>query len=57
MYKTRGRLAWSSNRAGKSERITIRNASRRARTAYAAVYSPTAQDARYDAPYTLSVKR
>ena len=57
VYKTRGRLAWSSNRAGKSERITIRNASRRARTAYAAVYSPTAQDARYDAPYTLSVKR
>ena len=57
MYKTRGRLAWSSNRAGKTERITIRNASRRARTAYAAVYSPTAQDARYDAPYTLSVKR
>ena len=57
IYKTRGRLAWSSNRAGKTERITIRNASRRAQTAYAAVYSPTAQDARYDAPYTLSVKR
>ena len=57
VYKARGRLAWSYNRAGKPERVVIRNASRRAQTVYAVVYSPTAQDARYDAAYTLSVKR
>jgi subtilisin family serine protease len=57
IYKRRGQLAWSYRPAGKTERVTIRNRSRRAKAAYAVVYSPTKKDARYDAAYTLTVKR
>jgi hypothetical protein len=57
IYKKRGRLAWSFNGAGKTERVSLSNRTRRAQLAYAAVYSPTAHDARYDAAYTLTVKR
>jgi hypothetical protein len=57
IYKGRGRLGWSYKRAGKTERVTIHNRARHRTVAYAVVYSPTANDDRYDAPYTLTVKR
>jgi hypothetical protein len=57
IYKPRGRLASSYGKAGKTERVTIRNRTRRATLAYAVIYSPSASDDRYDAPYTLTVKR
>jgi hypothetical protein len=57
IYRKRGLLAWSYKRAGKTDRITVRNRKRRKITAYAVVYSPGKNDPRYDAPYTLSIKR
>jgi hypothetical protein len=57
IYKARGRLGWSYRKAGKTEQVTIHNGSRRRTVAYAVIYSPTAKDDRYDAPYTLTVKR
>jgi len=57
IYKKRGMLAWSYNKAGKTERLTVRNTSRRTKAIYAVVYSPAKKDARYDAPYTLTIKR
>jgi hypothetical protein len=57
IYKKRGMLGWSYNKAGKTERLTIRNKSRRKKAVYAVVYSPTKKDARYDAPYRLTIKR
>ena len=57
IYKKRGMLGWSYNKAGKTERLTVRNKSGRKKTVYAVVYSPTKKDARFDAPYRLSIKR
>jgi Subtilase family len=57
IYRKRGRMAFSFKKASRTDRVTIRNHARRARTAYAVVYSPTRNDARYDAPYTLTIKR
>jgi len=57
IYKKRGMLAWSYKKAGKTDRVTVRNRSRRAKVVYAVVYAPTKKDARYDAPYRLSIKR
>ena len=57
IYKKRGMLGWSYNKAGGTERLTVRNTSRRTKVVYAVVYSPTKKDARYDAPYRLSIKR
>ena len=57
IYKRRGMLAWSYTKAGKTERVTVRNRSRRTKVVYAVVYAPTKKDARYDAPYTLTIKR
>lgn len=57
IYKRRGLLATSYHRAGKTERLTIRNRARRPKVAYAVVYSPTNTDDFYDASYTLTVKR
>jgi subtilase family protein len=57
IYRKRGRLAWSYKPASKIDRVTIRNRARRAKIVYAVVYSPTKNDARYDASYTLTIKR
>jgi hypothetical protein len=57
VYKRRGRLAWSHRKAGKTERVTIRNRGRRPKVAYAVIYSPTKNDARYDASYALTIRR
>jgi Subtilase family len=57
IYKKRGMLGWSYKKAGKTERLTVRNRSRRKKVVYAVVYSPTKKDARYDASYRLSIKR
>ena len=57
IYRRRGMLAWSYNKAGKTERLTVRNKSRRKKLVYAVVYSPRKKDARYDAPYRLTIKR
>jgi hypothetical protein len=57
IYKKRGMLGWSYNKAGKTERVTVRNKSRRKKVVYAVVYSPTKKDARYDAPYRLTIRR
>ncbi|HET8758272.1 MAG TPA: S8 family serine peptidase [Solirubrobacteraceae bacterium] len=57
IYKKRGMLGWSYNKAGRTERITVRNGARRTKVVYAVVYSPTRKDARYDAPYRLTIKR
>jgi hypothetical protein len=57
IYKKRGMLGWSYNKASKTERLTVRNKSRHTKVVYAVVYSPTKKDARYDASYRLSIKR
>jgi subtilase family protein len=57
IYRKRGLLAWSYKPAGKTERLTIRNRKGRKLTAYAVIYCPGKKDPRYDAPYTLTLKR
>jgi hypothetical protein len=57
IYKRRGMLRWSYRKNGKTDRVTVRNRGRRAKVAYAVVYSPTSKDPRFDAPYRLTVKR
>jgi len=57
IYKRRGLLAWSYRRAGKTERIKVRNRGSGSKVVYAVVYSPTAKDDFYDASYTLTVRR
>jgi subtilase family protein len=57
IYKRRGRLARSYKGAGRTERITVRNAGRRAKVAYAVVYSPTKNDKYFDAGYRLTITR
>jgi hypothetical protein len=57
IYRRRGLLGYSNKKAGKTERLTVRNPSRRKKIVYAVVYSPDRKDARYDAPYRLTITR
>jgi hypothetical protein len=57
IYKRRGLLATSYHRAGKTERLRIRNRGRHPKVVYAVVYSPTSKDDFYDASYKLTIRR
>jgi hypothetical protein len=57
IYRTRGLVATSARRPGRTERAVVANTGRRTRVGYAVVYAPGRRARRIDAPYVLRIGR
>ncbi len=57
IYRRRDRVAWSLRDTGRTDQLFIRNTARRALVGYAVVYGPVRDADRFDAPYTLMIRR